>query len=68
MNVPAFVCFSHDFRNREFFVRKKDGSNALVAGPRRSDGARPIFHSADPVLVEHMTFRLRAEVGFGVRA
>ena len=41
---------------------------ALVAGPRRSDGARPVFHSADPVLVEHMTFRLRAEVGFGVRA
>ncbi len=41
---------------------------ALVAGPRRSDGARPVFHSADPILVEHMTFRLRAEVGFGVRA
>jgi diguanylate cyclase (GGDEF)-like protein len=41
---------------------------ALVAGKPRSDGARPVFHSADPVLVEHMTFRLRAETGFGVRA
>ncbi|MCP4005835.1 MAG: response regulator [bacterium] len=40
---------------------------ALVAGARRSDGARPVFHSSDPVLVEHMTFRLRTEVGFGVR-
>jgi diguanylate cyclase (GGDEF)-like protein len=40
---------------------------ALVAGKPRSDGARPVFHSADPVLVEHMTFRLRAETGFGVR-
>ena len=36
---------------------------ALVAGKPRSDGARPVFHSADPVLVEHMTFRLRAETG-----
>ncbi len=41
---------------------------ALVAGKPRADGARPVFHSADPVLVEHMTFRLRAETGFGVRA
>ncbi len=41
---------------------------ALVAGKPRSDGARPVFHSSDPVLVEHMTFRLRAETGFGVRA
>jgi hypothetical protein len=41
---------------------------ALVAGPSRDDGARPVFHCADPVLIEHMTFRLRAEIGFGVRA
>jgi diguanylate cyclase (GGDEF)-like protein len=41
---------------------------ALIAGKPRADGARPIFHSNDPVLVEHMTFRLRAETGFGVRA
>jgi len=41
---------------------------ALVAGKPRADGARPVFHSNDPVLVEHMTFRLRAETGFGVRA
>ncbi len=40
---------------------------ALVAGKPRADGARPIFHSNDPVLIEHMTFRLRAETGFGVR-
>ena len=40
---------------------------ALVAGKPRADGARPVFHSNDPVLVEHMTFRLRAETGFGVR-
>jgi len=40
---------------------------ALVAGKPRSDGARPIYHSNDPVLIEHMTFRLRAETGFGVR-
>jgi hypothetical protein len=41
---------------------------ALVAGKPRADGARPVFHSSDPVLVEHMTFRLRSETGFGVRA
>lgn len=41
---------------------------ALVAGPPDADGTRAVYHSADPVLVEHMTFRLRAEVGFGVRA
>ena len=40
---------------------------ALVAGKPRADGARPVFHSNDPVLIEHMTFRLRAETGFGVR-
>lgn len=41
---------------------------ALIAWPRRSDGSRPVFHSSDRVLVEHMTFRLRSEVGFGMRA
>ena len=41
---------------------------ALVAGKPRGDGCRPLFHSSDPVLVEHMTFRLRSEIGFGVRA
>ena len=40
---------------------------ALVAGKPRADGARPVYHSNDPVLIEHMTFRLRAETGFGVR-
>lgn len=39
---------------------------ALVAGPPAADGTRPVFHSDDPGLVEHLTFRLRAEVGFGV--
>jgi CheY-like chemotaxis protein/GGDEF domain-containing protein len=42
-------------------------SYALVAGPELSDGVRPVYHSGDPVLVEHLTFRLRSEVGFGVR-
>ena len=41
---------------------------ALVAWPRSTDGTRPVFHSSDPLLVEHMTFRLRSEVGFGMRA
>lgn len=41
---------------------------ALLAWPRQADGSRPVFHTSDPVLVEHMTFRLRAEVGFGMRA
>ncbi len=39
---------------------------ALIAGPPAADGTRPVFHSDDPGLVEHLTFRLRAEVGFGV--
>ena len=39
---------------------------ALLAGPPAADGTRPVFHSDDPGLVEHLTFRLRAEVGFGV--
>ncbi|MBW2280138.1 MAG: response regulator [Deltaproteobacteria bacterium] len=40
---------------------------ALVAGARSADGTRPVFHTSDSVLVEHLTFRLRADVGFGVR-
>jgi hypothetical protein len=40
---------------------------ALVAGPARAGGARPVFDSDDPALVEQLAFRLRAEVGFGVR-
>ena len=40
---------------------------ALVAGAPRSDGARPVFHTIDAGLVEHLAFRLRAEIGFGVR-
>ena len=40
---------------------------ALVAGPPRKDGSRPVFHSCDPILVEQITFSLRSEVGFGVR-
>jgi DNA-binding response OmpR family regulator/GGDEF domain-containing protein len=40
---------------------------ALVAGPPGPDGSRPVYHSGDDVLVEHLTFRLRTEVGFGVR-
>ncbi len=40
---------------------------ALLAGPVNKGGLRPVFHTADPVLVEHLTFRLRSEVGFGVR-
>jgi DNA-binding response OmpR family regulator/GGDEF domain-containing protein len=41
---------------------------AMVAGPAREDGTRDVFHSSDPVLVEHLAFRLRAEVGLGVSA
>jgi DNA-binding response OmpR family regulator/GGDEF domain-containing protein len=40
---------------------------ALVAGPAAEGGMRPVFHTNDPGLVEHMAFRLRSEVGFGVR-
>jgi DNA-binding NarL/FixJ family response regulator len=40
---------------------------ALIAGPARADGARPVFHTLDSGLVEHLAFRLRAEIGFGVR-
>jgi len=41
---------------------------ALIAGPPRRDGARPVFHTLDSGLVEHLAFRLRAEIGFGVRS
>ena len=41
---------------------------ALMAWPSTADGTRPVFQTSDPVLVEHLTFRLRAEVGFGMRA
>ena len=41
---------------------------ALLAWPAQADGTRPVFQTSDPVLVEHLTFRLRAEVGFGMRA
>jgi len=41
---------------------------AMLAGPAEPDGTRRIYHSTDPVLVEHMTFRLCAEVGVGVRS
>ena len=40
---------------------------ALVAGEAKADGTRSVFQSCDPALIEHMTFRLRCEVGFGVR-
>jgi DNA-binding response OmpR family regulator len=40
---------------------------ALLAGPPDARGARAVFHSGDPALVEHLVFRLRSEVGFGVR-
>lgn len=39
---------------------------ALVAGPPDAEGRRPVYHSSDPVLVEHVMFRLREEVGFGM--
>jgi DNA-binding response OmpR family regulator len=39
----------------------------LLAGPPDARGSRAVFHAADPALVEHLVFRLRSEVGFGVR-
>jgi DNA-binding response OmpR family regulator len=39
----------------------------LLAGAPDARGARAVFHAADPALVEHLVFRLRSEVGFGVR-
>ena len=39
---------------------------ALVAGLPDAEGRRPVYHSSDPVLVEHVMFRLREEVGFGM--
>jgi diguanylate cyclase (GGDEF)-like protein len=69
---PAITALSlppHVSADTSWIVRFGEGPPyALVAGKPRSDGARQVFHSADPVLVEHMTFRLRAETGFGVRA
>jgi hypothetical protein len=37
----------------------------LLAGPPGGAGGRPIFHSDDPSLVEHVAFQLRSEAGFG---
>ena len=52
-----------------WIVRFGEGTPyALVAGPGAADGTRPVFHSDDPGLVEDLAFRLRAEVGFGVRS
>ncbi len=42
------------------------GARSISASPHAARGTRRIYHSTDPVLVEHMIFRLRAEVGFGV--
>jgi DNA-binding response OmpR family regulator len=39
----------------------------LLAGPPDARGSRAVFHAGDPALVEHLVFRLRSEVGFGVR-
>jgi len=50
-----------------WIVRFGEGTPyALVAGPPDAEGARPVYHSADPILVEHVAFRLREEVGFGL--
>ena len=40
---------------------------ALVAGRLDKQGRRPVFHTSDLALVEHLTFQLRSQVGFGVR-
>ncbi len=40
----------------------------LLAGPPGGPGGRPVFHSSDPTLVEHVAFQLRAEAGFGAGA
>ncbi len=40
---------------------------ALVAGPRDPAGERNVFHTAERALVEHLAFRLRSEVGVGLR-
>ncbi len=63
LSLPANVS-----ADTSWIVRFGEGPPyALVAGKPRADGARPVYHSNDPVLIEHMTFRLRAETGFGVR-
>jgi len=41
---------------------------ALIAGPPREDQTRPVYHTNDTTLVERLTYRLRSEVGLGVRA
>jgi CheY-like chemotaxis protein/GGDEF domain-containing protein len=51
-----------------WIVRFGEGPQyALVAGPP-ANGRRLVFHSTERPLVEHLAFRLRAEVGFGMRA
>ena len=58
--------FSHE---TAWMVRFGEGPPyALLAGPPEPDGSRRIYHTTDPVLVEHVTFRLCAEVGVGVRS
>ena len=37
----------------------------LLAGPPGGARGRPVFHSDDPSLVEHVAFKLRTEAGFG---
>ena len=55
-------------REYTWIVRFGEGPPyALVAGKRKRNGKRPVFHSDDSVLVEYLTFRLRSDVGFGVR-
>jgi hypothetical protein len=51
-----------------WIVRFGEGPQyALVAAPPES-GRRVVFHTTERALVEHLAFRLRAEVGFGMRA
>jgi hypothetical protein len=52
-----------------WIVRVGEGPQyALVAAPADVHGNRQLFHSSERSLVEHLAFRLRAEVGFGMRA
>jgi CheY-like chemotaxis protein/GGDEF domain-containing protein len=52
-----------------WIVRVGEGPQyALVAAPADGHGNRQLFHSSERSLVEHLAFRLRAEVGFGMRA
>ncbi len=51
-----------------WIVRFGEGPQyALVAAPPEG-GRRLVFHTTERPLVEHLAFRLRAEVGFGMRA